>query len=120
MNNMRFFLRRLCKSPVTRLLARCSLVLVALTWASPVFCGPIHDAADKGDLEKVKALLKESPDLVSSKDSNSLTPLFKAAFSGHKHVVELLLANGAEVDPKDNSNGLTPLYVAARMAIRTW
>ena len=56
----------------------------------------IHDAAKAGDLAKVKALLKEDPDLVSTKDSNGETPLHTAAVSGHKDVVELLLAK-AEV-----------------------
>ena len=33
------------------------------------FGGEIHDAARNGDVEKVKALLKDNPDLVFSKDS---------------------------------------------------
>ena len=45
-------------------------MLVALVWSSLAFCGEIHDAAKDGDLEKVKALLKDNPDLVNSKDNN--------------------------------------------------
>ena len=65
-----------------------------------------------GDLEKVKALLKDNPDLVFSKDTNGWTPLHMAAYEGHKDVAELLLANKAEVNAKDNS-GVTPLHLAA-------
>ena len=55
-----------------------------------------------GDLEKVKALLKDNPDLVFSKDKEGRTPLHLAAANGHKDVAELLLANKAEVNAKDN------------------
>ena len=34
------------------------VVLLTLVWSSLAFCGEIHDAAESGDLEKVKALLK--------------------------------------------------------------
>ena len=80
----------------------------------------IHDAAAGGDLEKVKALLKDNPDLVFSKHGIQLyhiakvgrTPLHDAAFRGSKDVVELLLANKAEVNAKDNE-GVMPLHKAA-------
>ena len=48
------------------------------------------DAARDGDLEKVKALLTDNPDLVVRTNHFSVTPLHKAAFWGHKDVVELL------------------------------
>ena len=35
----------------------------------------IHDAAESGDLEAVKALVRANPDVVFSKDRNGLTPL---------------------------------------------
>jgi ankyrin repeat protein len=82
--------------------------LIVLTWSIPAFCGDIHDAALRGDLAKVKALLKDHPEIVSSKDDNSLTPLHRAAEYGHKDVVELLLANGADVNAQSR-NGWTPL-----------
>ena len=74
--------------------------------------GEIHDAAKAGDLEKVKALLKDHFDLVFNKDNDGRSPLHWAASYGHKNVVELLLANKAEVNAKDN-HGQTPLHVAA-------
>jgi TonB family protein len=72
----------------------------------------IHNAADDGDLQKVKALLKDNPNLVSSKDSyDGSTPLHLAANKGHREVAEMLLAHDAMVDAGNNC-GQTPLYLA--------
>jgi ankyrin repeat protein len=60
----------------------------------------IHDDAAHGDLEAVKALLKDNPDLVFSKDNHGQTPLFVAVSSGRKAMAELLLANKADVNAK--------------------
>jgi ankyrin repeat protein len=90
-----------------------AVILVMLTWSSLAFCGEFHDAAESGNLEKVKALIKENPGLASSKeDTWGKTPLHYAAMRGHKDVVELLLANGADVNAEDNF-GETPLHCAA-------
>jgi hypothetical protein len=35
---------------------------IMLAWSIPAFCGEIHSAARKGDLEKVKTLLKYHDD----------------------------------------------------------
>jgi ankyrin repeat protein len=72
-----------------------------------------HKAARKGDLEKVKALLKDYPILVFRKDGEKgATPLHRAAAKGHKSVAELLLTNKAEVKAESN-DGWTPLHSAA-------
>jgi ankyrin repeat protein len=78
------------------------------------FCGceRIQDAVKSDNLEKVKALLKNHPDLVNSKDKNGETPLEIAAMFGHKDMVELLLTKGADVNSKDTSCGRTPLHYA--------
>jgi cytohesin len=72
----------------------------------------IHAAADSGDLAKVKAMLRDNPELVFSTNSKSLTPLHVAALKGHKDVAELLLTNNAGVNAK-NYYGRTPLHFAA-------
>ena len=54
-------------------LALASLFMLALS--IPAFCGEIHDAVKGGDLARVKALLKNNPKLVSSKDNKGKTPL---------------------------------------------
>jgi ankyrin repeat protein len=100
---------RLCHSPIPR---RAAVLLVVLAWSSLAFGGEIHDAARNGDLEKVKALLKDNPDLVFSKDGFGWTPLHWAADTGHKDVAELLLANKADATAKNNL-GDTPLHWAA-------
>ena len=92
-----------------------AVMLVALALLSLVFfhkkpttaaeAHEIHVAALAGNLEKVKALLKEHPDLVFSNDAGGL-PLDWAAARGHRDVMELLLAYGAKF--KDNV-----LFVAA-------
>jgi ankyrin repeat protein len=96
-------------SLVSRLLA---VTLFALVWCSPAFCGQIHDAAADGDLEKVRALLQDDPNLVFDKDKNGYTPLHWAAKNGHADVAKLLLANKAESNAKTNI-GWTPLHEAS-------
>jgi ankyrin repeat protein len=96
---------RICRSPILRF---AGVTLIVLAWNSLAFCGEIHDAAQKGDLEKVKALLKNHPDLVSSKDEGDGTPLYWAVANNHKDVVELLLASNADVNAKALL-GQTPL-----------
>jgi|WetSurMetagenome_2_1015567.scaffolds.fasta_scaffold145149_2 uncharacterized protein len=75
-------------------------LLIALAWRHPAFCGEIHDAANNGDLQKVKALLRDNPELVSTYDSNGWTPLQLAAHNGHRDIAELLLANKADINAK--------------------
>ena len=72
----------------------------------------ILEAAENGDLEKVRALLEGNPDLVFSKGEYALTPLHWAAAKGHKDVAELLLAGKADVNAK-SIPGTTPLHCAA-------
>jgi len=74
--------------------------------------GEINGAAGEGDLEKVKALLQEKPDLVFSKNNLGETPLYWAAYHGQKDAAEVLLTAKADVNAK-NIVGLTPLHAAA-------
>ena len=113
MTKIHSFFNRLCDHPLTFRPTIMLVALLALAWSSAAFCGEIHDAAEQGDVVKVKTLLKGDPDLVFGKDDRGDTALHWAALNGHKDVVVLLLANKAELDAKDIS-GDTALHWAAQ------
>ena len=71
---------------------------------------PLHDAAMRGDVERVKALIKEG-ESVHGVNSEGATPLHWAAFKGHVGVARVLLANGAEVNAL-TKKGSSPLRLA--------
>lgn len=73
---------------------------------------PIHDAAQRGNLELLDKLLRDDPKLVSSKNSAGETPLFEAVRKPRLDVVDLLLSNGAKVNVQ-SKNGVTPLHAAS-------
>ncbi len=91
-----------------------SLLLFVTLLCRAAFCGEIHDAAKSGDLEKVKNLLKNNPDLVSSKDNDGATPLHVSAYAGQLKIVETLVAGGASVNAT-TPDGVSPLHWAAAM-----
>src|SRR5208337_3822405 len=112
MNERRPLFSLLCHPPVVGRPAVAFVALLVLVLNSPVFCGEIHDAAERGDAGKVEKLLKDNPDLAFSKDDSGDTPLHWAALNGHKDVTDLLLAHKAPVDARNNA-GDTPLHWAA-------
>jgi ankyrin repeat protein len=71
-----------------------------------------YNAIEEGALEKVKALLKDNPDLVFY-NSGGMTPLHWAAKWGKSGVAAFLLASRADVNAKNNTNGYTSLHMAA-------
>ena len=54
------------------------VVLVACLWVSSAFAAPIHDAADAGNVERIKALLKAGTD-VNASNHVGMAPLQLAA-----------------------------------------
>lgn len=87
---------------ITRSAATLALCFAGTTIA---LCGPIHDAARKGDEAKVIALLKQNPDLVSSTDKLGNTPLHIAALHDQPAIAALLIANGADVNAHNTPLG---------------
>lgn len=93
-------------------LNRLVFTLVILAAAGRAFGDEIHDAALKGDLQRVRALLAQDPALLDAeKAPNRKTPLHYAAQGGHKDVVAFLLDKGAQVS-RPNIAGETPLHYA--------
>ena len=72
---------------------------------------PIHNAAQNGNLNRVKAFLNQGVP-VNSRNEHGYTPLHKAAYSGNLSVVQELLKRGAHVTPR-SQYGHTPLHLAA-------
>jgi hypothetical protein len=77
----------------------------------PVWSADIHEAANKGEIDKVKSILAENPELVNTQDDRSYTALHIAAYLGDKDVVELLITNGGDVSFEDK-DGRNPLHCA--------
>jgi uncharacterized protein len=89
-----------------------AVLLATLVVTLPSFADSIHSAASKGDLAKVKELLKQDPASIASTDNMGRTPLHVAAEHAQKDVVAYLLENGADVNAKDRNGGFTPLDLA--------
>jgi ankyrin repeat protein len=75
-----------------------------------VTAGELQDAAGRGDIEKVRSLMRSNPFGVSARDGGT-TALHEAARAGHIEIVKLLVGGGANVNATDFS-GLTPLKLA--------
>ena len=77
-----------------------SVVLVAamMGWCAATQGAEIHDAAELGDLEKVKACLAKDPEQINATDAKGRTVLACAVLSGKKEVVDFLLDSGAQED----------------------
>ena len=84
---------------------------------STVAAQEIHEAAARGDVVTMRALLDRDPRLVYQTDSLGAAPLHFAALSGSKHAVDLLIAASAGVDVRDHY-GTTPLHWAMRAGPR--
>lgn len=94
--------------------ARSLLYLALLSLVSQSIAAPIHDAAAKGDLTKVKALLAKDAKLLNIRDASGAAPLHFAVAGGHKALAGYLLSKKADVNAK-KTDGVTPLHIAAAM-----
>jgi ankyrin repeat protein len=72
--------------------------------------GATSDEAE--EVRRIQAMIKDSPDLINAKDSQTgKTPLQKAASQGQLVVAQFLLQNGADVEAK-GQQGRTALHEA--------
>lgn len=74
-------------------------------------------AAQRGDLAKVRQLLASDTTLVNAKGAHNKTPLHWAAEKNYPELAELLVSAGADIDA-EVSWGMTPLQWAANMGSR--
>ena len=66
------------------------------------------EAAERGDVAEVKAILDGHDDLINQRDQSGATALHYAAFNGHRAVVQELVGRGADINAKDTRFGATP------------
>lgn len=88
------------------------LALALLACFAQTRAGEIHEAAAKGDLDKVKALLHDKHELIYGKDDDGRTVLHWAAAQGNSELVKFLLAENADIGALTGS-GQTPLHLAS-------
>jgi len=97
------------KSGITWILI---LVGFLFSFAGRGFAEEIHELAQKGDLEGVKAIIEKNPELVNARDKDGRTPLHWACRGVHLEVVKFLVNKGADVNAED-SNKVVPLHSLA-------
>jgi len=78
--------------------------------------GPIHWAADRGNLDMLKFIVTDLKADLELKDQEGQTALHYAASCGHADIVKYLVDLGANTEVKD-SDGATPLDVASELDI---
>ncbi len=91
-----------CKLLHHRAIRPALILALAVLCAATAFSDPIQDAARKGDLKKVKAILAADPKAISAQDNNGDTALHQAALHGQYAVAAFLISAGADVNVKNN------------------
>ena len=89
-----------------------ALALAALAWTLPPE-SPVADAAMRGDVEAVRALLREGAD-VNAAQGDGMTALHWASLEGDRAMAEVLLYAGASVSAMTRLGDYTPLHLAAQ------
>ncbi|MDQ2687741.1 MAG: ankyrin repeat domain-containing protein, partial [Armatimonadota bacterium] len=82
------------------------------TLLAPARADEIHDAATKGDVARVRALLDGDKALMEARNDVGMTPLILAAGNDRLAVAAMLLNRGASISARD-VNGDTALHLAA-------
>src|SRR6202035_1960741 len=81
------------------LIGRSAVLAVAIMgWCVVIHGAEIHEVAEFGNLERVKAILSQDPKQLDLVDAKGRTVLACAIRSGKQEVVEFLLAKGTTED----------------------
>lgn len=88
-----------------------ALAVLAMSQPRASFGGPLHHAAETGDLAALEALVASGARL-EALDEGGNTPLISAALSGQREAVARLLDAGASLEGR-NDRGLTALHAVS-------
>ena len=92
-----------------RTLAVGALLLVAATPDE----SPVADAAERGEVEEIRTLLRQGAD-PSAAQPDGMTALHWSALNDQLEIVETLIFAGATLQPATRVGGYTPLHLASR------
>lgn len=92
---------------------RLAALFAALLLAGPVADSPVADAAQRGELEAVRSLLRDGAD-VNAAQGDGMSALHWAAQAGHVEIIDVLLYAGANPEATTRLGGYTPLHLASR------
>ncbi len=92
-----------------RTLAVSALLLVAATPDE----SPVADAAQRGEAEEIRTLLRQGAD-PSAAQPDGMTALHWSALNNQLEIVETLIFAGATLQPATRVGGYTPLHLASR------
>ena len=92
--------------------AMAALCLTMLLWTGGAET-PVADAAMRGEVEAVRALLKQGAD-VNAAQGDGMTALHWAAESGNVEIVAMLIFAGANLEGVTRLGDYTPLHLASK------
>ena len=103
--------------PTRTTIGLCLSVVAALSMSALILAAPadtpVADAAMRGDLEGLRALLKQGAD-VNAAQGDGMTALHWAAFKDDVEMAEILTYAGANLAAVTRVNAISPLFLAAQ------
>ena len=73
-----------------------------------------HDLCAAGDVDRVRAMLRDDPALLDRRSADGFPPLGLAVFFGNRDVAKFLIDEGADVNAAaDNPQRVAPVHAAA-------
>ncbi|MBU4269589.1 ankyrin repeat domain-containing protein [Candidatus Dependentiae bacterium] len=88
------------------------LFIISNICSASKFTKELFDAADKGNTEALKVLIKNGAD-VNEKLSNGITPIMLASRNNHEKTVRALAESGAVLDAQDQTGKTALMYAAS-------